>query len=145
MVAKGVLGSYGLVVDTCLSGREAVERCADTSYDIIFLDHMMPGFDGVQTLKKIREMQDGAYQDLPVIALTANTVSGAREMFRSEGFTEFVPKPIERTVLERVLRRVLPNRFIQYAEGPVEEAAPENSVQAAPEPAEAPAPVPEAA
>ncbi len=144
VVAKGVLGSYGLVVDTCLSGREAVARCADTSYDIIFLDHMMPGFDGVQTLKKIREMQDGAYQDLPVIALTANTVSGAREMFRSEGFTEFVPKPIERTVLERVLRRVLPNRFIQYAEGPVEEAAPENSVQAAPEPAEAPAPVPEA-
>ena len=81
---------------------------------------------------------------LTVFAVSAITGSGAREMFRSEGFTEFVPKPIERTVLERVLRRVLPNRFIQYAEGPVEEAAPENSVQAAPEPAEAPAPVPEA-
>ena len=120
VVAKGVLGSYGIEVDICLSGREAVERCASTAYDVVFLDHMMPGFDGVQTLKKIREIQDGAYQDLPIIALTANTVSGAREMFRSEGFTEFVPKPIERTVLERVLRRVLPKRFVQYAEGPAE-------------------------
>ena len=120
VVAKGVLGSYGIEVDICLSGREAVERCASTAYDVVFLDHMMPGFDGVQTLKKIRELQDGALQDLPVIALTANTVSGAREMFRSEGFTEFVPKPIERTVLERVLRRVLPKRFVQYAEGPAE-------------------------
>ncbi len=120
VVAKGVLGSYGIEVDICLSGREAVERCASTAYDVVFLDHMMPGFDGVQTLKKIRELQDGALQDLPVIALTANTVSGAREMFRSEGFTEFVPKPIERTVLERVLRRVLPKRFVQYEEGPAE-------------------------
>ena len=120
VVAKGVLGSYGIEVDICLSGREAVVRCASTAYDVVFLDHMMPGFDGVQTLKKIRELQDGALQDLPVIALTANTVSGAREMFRSEGFTEFVPKPIERTVLERVLRRVLPKRFVQYAEGPAE-------------------------
>ena len=77
----------------------------------------MPGFDGVETLKRIRELRNGMYQDLPVIALTANTVSGAREMFRNEGFTEFVPKPIERTVLERVLRRVLPKRFIQYGEG----------------------------
>ncbi len=114
VVAKGVLGSYGIEVDTCLSGREAIARCGSSSYDIIFLDHMMPGFDGVETLKKIRELHNGMYQDLPAIALTANTVSGAREMFRSEGFTEFVPKPIERTVLERVLRKVLPKSCIQY-------------------------------
>ncbi len=133
VVAKGVLGSYGIEVDTCLSGREAVAQCDSVSYDIIFLDHMMPGFDGVQTLKKIRELQNGLYQDLPVIALTANTVSGAREMFRGEGFTEFVPKPIERTVLERVLRRVLPKRFIQYSEGPGEENPPmEEQAQAVP-------------
>lgn len=113
VVAKGVLGSYGIKVDTCLSGREAVRRCAEGSYDVIFLDHMMPGFDGVETLKRIREIDNGAYQDLPVIALTANTISGAREMFRDEGFTEFVPKPIERPVLERVLRRVLPKNYIQ--------------------------------
>ncbi len=118
VVAKGVLGSYGIEVDTCLSGREAVAQCGSIAYDIIFLDHMMPGFDGVETLKKIREIRGGMYQDLPVVALTANTVSGAREMFRSEGFTEFVPKPIDRTVLERVLRKVLPKSCIQYGTKP---------------------------
>ncbi|MEY8492459.1 response regulator [Lachnospiraceae bacterium 29-91] len=118
VVAKGVLGSYGIQVDTCLSGREAVDRCSQDSYDIVFLDHMMPGFDGVETLQMIREIDNGAYQDLPVIALTANTISGAREMFRSEGFTEFIPKPIERSVLERVLRRVLPRDCIQYGPEP---------------------------
>ena len=114
VVARGVLGSYGIRVDTCLSGREAVSLCGDASYDIVFLDHMMPGFDGVETLKKIRELRSGYYQDIPIIALTANTVSGAREMFCSEGFTEFVPKPIDRTVLERVLRKVLPSSCIRY-------------------------------
>ncbi len=114
VVGKGVLGSYGIQVDTCLSGREAVERCRNTSYDIVFLDHMMPGFDGVETLRQIREIDNGRYQDLPVIALTANTISGAREMFRNEGFTEFIPKPIERAVLERALRKVLPDYCIVY-------------------------------
>lgn len=153
VVAKGVLGSYGIEVDTCLSGREAVAMCSGTSYDIVFLDHMMPGFDGVETLKKIRELKTGMYQDLPVIALTANTVSGAREMFRSEGFTEFVPKPIERTVLERVLRKVLPKSCIQYSERPTNKGAPGAEVPSAedvPAPQisetapEAPAEVPEA-
>ena len=79
---------------------------------------MMPGFDGVETLKRIREINNGIYRDLPVIALTANTISGAREMFRNEGFTEFIPKPIERAVLERVLRRVLPKHCIRYGTTP---------------------------
>ncbi len=137
VVAKGVLGSYGIEVDTCLSGREAIAQCSSVSYDIIFLDHMMPGLDGVETLKKIRELNGGMYQDLPTIALTANTVSGAREMFRSEGFTEFVPKPIERTVLERVLRKVLPKSCIQYSDPPSDTAPPESET-----PAEASAGIP---
>ncbi len=125
VVAKGVLGSYGIQVDTCLSGREAIDRCANVSYDIVFLDHMMPGFDGVETLKQIREINNGAYKDLPIIALTANTISGAREMFRNEGFTEFIPKPIDRAVLERVLRKVLPIHHVQYSEAPVTHEEPE--------------------
>ena len=139
VVAKGVLGSYGIDVDTCLSGKEAVSQCSSTAYDIIFLDHMMPGVDGVETLKRIRELRGGIYQELPVIALTANTVSGAREMFRSEGFTEFVPKPIERTVLERVLRKVLPKGCIQYGAKPAGSSLPEDGEheEKAPEPEEA--------
>ena len=140
VVAKGVLGSYGIEVDTCLSGREAVARCGSIAYDIIFLDHMMPGFDGVETLRKIREIRNGMYQDLPVIALTANTVSGAREMFRSEGFTEFVPKPIERTVLERVLRKVLPKSCIQYSVKPPDQTPPAEEIPPAPEVTADPAP-----
>ena len=132
VVAKGVLGSYGIEVDTCLSGKEAVVQCSSTAYDIVFLDHMMPGFDGVETLKRIRELRGGVYQDLPVIALTANTVSGAREMFRNEGFTEFVPKPIERTVLERVLRKVLPTSCIQYSTQSEDKALPTRYAGAAP-------------
>lgn len=124
LVAKGVLGSYGMQVDTCSNGKAAIERCANKSYDIVFLDHMMPGFDGVETLRRIREIDNGIYKDLPIVALTANTLSGAREMFRNEGFSEFIPKPIERLVLERVLRRVLPEECIRYemdSAGPDEE------------------------
>ena len=114
LVAKGVLGSYGIQVETCTNGKEAVERLSRDDYDMVFLDHMMPGFDGVETLRRIREINNGMHQELPVVALTANTISGAREMFRHEGFTEFIPKPIERSVLERVLRKVLPEESIQY-------------------------------
>jgi len=129
VVAKGVLGSYGIKVDTCLSGKMAVERCSRMSYDIIFLDHMMPGFDGVETLLRIREIKNGKYRDLPIIALTANTISGAREMFKNEGFTEFIPKPIERSVLERVLRRVLPRECFQYGGEGVKRTLPGKSVE----------------
>lgn len=58
VVAKGALGSYGIQVDVCLSGREAVSHCSSTSYDIVFLDHIMPGFDRVETLKRIRELHN---------------------------------------------------------------------------------------
>ena len=136
-------------MDTCLSGKEAIAQCGRVAYDIIFLDHMMPGFDGVETLKRIREIPNGSYQDLPVIALTANTVSGAREMFHSEGFTEFVPKPIERTVLERVLRKVLPKSCIQYTPRPAAKEVPVEKTervpaQAAPDAWPGPADGPEA-
>lgn len=114
VVAKGILREYGIRVDTCTSGAEAVKQCVTTAYDLIFLDHMMPGMDGVETLKRIRTLRDGIYQNLPVIALTANAISGAREMFKNEGFTEFVPKPVERSVLERILCRVLPEQNIVY-------------------------------
>nr|WP_302020508.1 response regulator [uncultured Acetatifactor sp.] len=149
LVAKGVLGSYGMQVDTCSNGKAAVERCSQTAYDIVFLDHMMPGFDGVETLRRIREVNNGAYKDLPVVALTANTLSGAREMFRNEGFSEFIPKPIERLVLERVLRRVLPENCIQYdmnpraSEEPPQGAAPGGKGQTEEKRTESAAPLPE--
>lgn len=130
VVARGILSSYGMKVDTASGGEEAIEKCVNTEYDIVFLDHMMPFFDGVETLKRIRMIKGGVYQNLPIIALTANAVSGAREMFKSEGFTEFVPKPIERLVLERALRKVLPEQSINYIE--CDESAPDKAMDNAP-------------
>lgn len=109
-VARGIFLSYGMEVDTCPGGPEALEACRQNRYDVVFLDHMMPGMDGVETLRRLRVLDDGLYREIPVIALTANAVSGAREMFKDEGFDEFVAKPIERSVLERVLRRTLPGK-----------------------------------
>lgn len=107
MVAKGVLKTYGIEADTSLSGEHAIEKCIFTDYQIIFMDHMMPGMNGIAAMQKIRELRNGHYKHIPVVALTANAVSGAREMFLDEGFNEFVSKPIELTTMTRVLRKLL--------------------------------------
>lgn len=106
-VAKGVLKTYGIEADTCLSGEHAIEKCVFTDYQIIFMDHMMPGMNGIVAMQKIRELRNGLYKQIPVVVLTANAVSGAREMFFGEGFDEFVSKPIELTTMTRVLRKLL--------------------------------------
>ena len=112
VVAKGILRDYKISVDTALSGAEAIEKCSSSDYDIIFMDHMMPDMDGIEAAKRIRRLSTEKKQ--VIVALTANAVSGAREMFLSEGFDEFISKPIELTVLERVLRKVLSASSITY-------------------------------
>lgn len=107
MVAKGVLQTYGMKVDTCQSGDYAIEKCMLSDYDIVFLDYMMPYMNGIETLHKLREIRKGAYVTVPIVVLTANAVSGAREMFLNEGFDEFMSKPIELMEMSRVLRKVL--------------------------------------
>ena len=107
-VASGILKSYGMEIDVALGGIEALTKCEEAEYDLIFMDHMMPDLDGIETLRRLRRMPQEYNQKVPVIALTANAMSGAREMFMSEGFQGFVPKPIQRNVLERAIRHVLP-------------------------------------
>jgi CheY-like chemotaxis protein len=77
---------------------------------------MMPGMDGVEAMHIIKQNAGKANKPILVVALTANAISTAREMFISEGFDGFIPKPIEVTELERVLKKVLPNNFISYSE-----------------------------
>ncbi|MBQ9460087.1 MAG: response regulator [Oscillospiraceae bacterium] len=115
-VADGLLGGYGMKVTKARSGAEAIELCKERRFDIIFMDHMMPEMDGVEAMKIIRA--DAAKRDweLIIVALTANAVSGAREMFLSEGFDGFVAKPIEITELERVLKRVLPRSALTFVQ-----------------------------
>ena len=114
MVARGILEGYGMKVSTVLSGFEAIEACDRNDYDIVFMDHMMPEMDGVEAMKRIRVNASKSKKELCIVALTANAISSAKEMFLSEGFDGFIPKPIEITEFERVLRRVLPKSLIAY-------------------------------
>jgi len=113
-VIEGLLANYKIKVTTAVSGQEALERISTADYDFVFMDHMMPEMDGVETLHKIRYKVGTYFQKVPVIALTANAVAGTREMFMAEGFNDFLEKPVERSVLERVLKRHLPKEKIVY-------------------------------
>ncbi len=116
MVAEGIFKEYEMQVRAVYSGMEALELCKKEEFDLIFLDHMMPEMDGVETLKKLRRVFAETGRSATVIAFTANAVSGAREMFFREGFDEFVSKPIEMVELERVLRNVLPDSMIRFVD-----------------------------
>ena len=107
-VIEEILKNYNIKVTTAASGMEALEKITSADYDFVFMDHMMPEMDGVETLHAIRQMLGTYYAKVPIVALTANTVAGAREALLAEGFSDFMEKPIERSVLERVLRRNLP-------------------------------------
>jgi CheY-like chemotaxis protein len=113
-VAKGIFKRYGMEVSTANSGEEAIEMCRTEDYELIFMDHMMPGMDGVEAMKRIRYDAGKNRRDFSIIALTANALSTAREMFIAEGFDGFVSKPIELIELERVLKKVLPKSLITY-------------------------------
>lgn len=107
-VMARLLLPYRLKVSLAGSGQEALEKLNASNFDCVFLDHMMPEMDGVETLHKIRQKPGLYYQSLPIIAFTANAIGGAREMFISEGFNDFIAKPIELSVLDRILRRYIP-------------------------------------
>lgn len=109
-VAEGLLLQYKIKISTATSGEEALEKIKTMDYDFIFMDHMMPGMDGVETLHRIRQKPGRYFQTVPVVALTANAIGGAREMFIQEGFQDFVAKPIDFVVLERVLRSFIPEK-----------------------------------
>lgn len=105
-VAKALLRPYQLEVDVANSGRQCLEKLQGASYDIIFLDHMMPEMDGVQTLQEIQKME-AVNPGMQVIALTANASPGARDEYRSFGFTDYLEKPLTSDALDHVIRRYL--------------------------------------
>jgi len=107
-VVEGLLRPYKIKVFVATSGKECLSKLDTARYDIIFMDHMMPEMDGVETAHKIRAKAGAYYQNVPIIALTANAIGGAREMFLEEGFQEYVAKPIEMTHFERILRKFIP-------------------------------------
>ncbi len=108
-VAQGLLKTFNLTVDTCKSGRECLELMKQNrDYDLVFLDHMMPELDGIETLNLIRADSDEYMKKVPIVALTANVMNGVRDMFISEGFNDYVPKPIDMVWVNSILRKYIP-------------------------------------
>lgn len=110
-VAASMLRHYGVEIETDLSGKEAIEKVSRKNYDLIFMDHMMPEMDGVECMQRLHELPVVRECHTPIVALTANAIGGAREMLMDEGFDDFVAKPIEKSAMERVLRKFL-DKFV---------------------------------
>ena len=109
-VCLGLLEPYGMQVFTAASGPEAIERMTQVWPDLVLMDHMMPGMDGVEATTRIRAMgkKDPYFAVVPILALTANAMKGAREFFLANGFNDFLSKPMDLDKLDRVLGAWVP-------------------------------------
>lgn len=112
-VASGLLKKYEARVITALSGKECLNILDTQKVDLIFLDYMMPEMNGIDTLERIKQMPNPAMKEIPVIALTANVVNGAKEMFMEAGFDDYISKPIEVDRIERALTKFLKKELIE--------------------------------
>lgn len=111
-VFKSLLKFTEVNIDEASSGQECLDMVSSKHYDIIFLDHMMPEMDGIETLHKMKEMKDYPCSESPVVALTANAISGAKEMYLAEGFDSFLSKPIVSERLEQLIVKLLPEELV---------------------------------
>ncbi len=125
-VADNLLRLFGIEAELLMSGQEAIKAVSKKTYHIIFLDHMMPGMDGIETLAELRgRKMIGRFT--AVIALTANAVVGARESYLAAGFDDYLTKPIEMKELEALLLKYLPKDFVSYPEPEESEPVPDDS------------------
>ena len=127
VVFKGLLKQTQMQIDTACDGDEGISLSQEKKYDIIFLDHMMPGKDGIETLKYMKAMPDNPNRDTPVISLTANAISGAREEYLAAGFQDYLTKPVDSTKLESVLLQYLPKEKVRVREEGTEDIASEGT------------------
>lgn len=111
-VITELLKSTELNIDTAISGQECLNKVTNNTYHIIFMDHMMPEMDGIETFEKMRDMDDNLCKDVPVIALTANAISNAKKMYLDYGFADYISKPIEGNNLERIIIKYLPSKIV---------------------------------
>ena len=117
-VIENLLRETQIQVNLADRGAKALELIQNNTYDLVLLDHMMPGMDGVETLEHIRHYEEEKkqtnvnYKELPVVVLTANAIYGAKEMYISKGFQDYLVKPIDIAELEKVLRTYIPTEYI---------------------------------
>jgi CheY-like chemotaxis protein len=119
-VAQGLLTAYQMQIDICNNGRTAVAMAKANRYDLIFMDHMMPGMDGIEAASHIRALEGDHFKQIPIIALTANAMAGMKQMFLSKGFSDYLAKPIEITKLNDIVGRWIPReKQVKPAKAPV--------------------------
>lgn len=111
-IVKGLLRRTDIKVDVAPNGYDCLDMVKENRYDIILLDHMMPDIDGVEVLKRLKNMSANLSKDAAVIALTANALAGAREEYMKYGFDDYISKPIEPKELEDTIKRYLPKELI---------------------------------
>lgn len=114
MVAVKLLRSTKVKVDTASGGKECLKKTAENAYHVILMDHMMPDMDGEETLKAVREQTKGFCQKTPVIALTANVMSDANQVYQDMGFDGYLAKPVNAALLETSLLKYLPQELVEY-------------------------------
>ena len=107
-VAEGLMAPYEMQIDLCPGGKKAIQMIQENSYDLVFMDHMMPEMDGLEATAMIRALAGERYQQLPIIALTANAISGIQKMFIQNGMNDFLAKPIEMIKLNAILEKWIP-------------------------------------
>ena len=120
-VIVGLLKRTKIQVDTALSGAEAIDMARKKEYDILFIDHMMPEMDGIETLEKIKKDRFALCREKPMIALTANAISGAREFYLKKGFVGYLSKPVDPKLLEKIIIEFLPEELIATGAKRIEE------------------------
>ncbi len=109
-VAKGLMAPFKFNLETAINGAIAVELVKKNEYDLVFMDHMMPEMDGIDATAAIRKISGDYYKTLPIIALTANALVGAKELFINEGMNDFLAKPIEVKKLNDILQKWIPKQ-----------------------------------
>ncbi len=107
-VVENLLKKTGIEIDTAINGNDAISLSSENDYDVILMDQRMPGMDGTEAMKKIREKEEASGKRTPIICLTADVISGARERYIEQGFDDYLTKPIDGTELEKMLVRYLP-------------------------------------
>jgi len=114
LVAKKLLRETKIQVDLAKSGKECLDLTKQHFYHVIFMDHMMPEMDGVETLNRMRQQENGLCREVPVIALTANVMAGAEQNYQDKGFQSYLAKPISSSLMEAMLLKYLPKELVEY-------------------------------
>jgi len=128
-VFVNLLKQLKMQIDTATGGEESIVLACKNKYDIIFMDHMMPGLNGIETLEKLKTMELNKNSDTPIIMLTANALSGMKEMYLEKGFTDYLSKPINGHKLEKKIQKYLPQEKVLTVKEAQTEDMPENEKQ----------------